>query len=108
MLDYPSRDVDRALIGQRDPTEAMQEDDSDDCLTELFGTGSVWRARPLGTVPRGEFPPKNLGLPSGRKCAKVLWLSFPSGKPANCSGNWQTQNIFQGTQAVVKAQFESA
>ena len=39
-LDYGSRNVDRSLIlSQHDSTEAMQEDDSDECLTELFGTG---------------------------------------------------------------------
>lgn len=39
-LDYGSRNVDRSLIlCQHDSTEAMQEDDSDECLTELFGTG---------------------------------------------------------------------
>ena len=40
MLDYRSRNVDISLIrNQHDSTEAMQENDSDECLTELFGTG---------------------------------------------------------------------
>ncbi len=38
-LDYQSRDVDRSLIlNHHTSSEAMQEEDSDNCLTELFGT----------------------------------------------------------------------
>ena len=39
-LDYPTREVDRELIVKpRFSGESMHEKDSDDCLTELFGTG---------------------------------------------------------------------
>lgn len=41
VLDYKSKDVNKSLIlPQHMKGEAMHEEDSDDCLTELFGTGT--------------------------------------------------------------------
>ena len=38
-LDYPSRDVDRSLVlNHHSNSEAMQEEDSDNCIAEIFGT----------------------------------------------------------------------
>ncbi len=45
-LDYPSRDVDQSLIlNHHTSSEAMQEEDSDNCIAELFGTSEQTKGK---------------------------------------------------------------